>query len=111
MSNGWSPLQQRKAEQTGFLGPVLVSSDIGDQKPSPQAFGALLQAMGTDPRETWYVGDDPRCDVAGASDAGMQTIWINWERKEYPPELRRPGHTITDFAQLLDVLPAPVRVA
>jgi HAD superfamily hydrolase (TIGR01509 family) len=111
LSNGWNPLQLRKAEQAGFRGPVLVSSDIGEQKPALRAFEALLETLGTEPRHTWYVGDDPHCDVAGARAAGMRTVWLNWESKEYPPEIAPPNHTIAEFAELLELLPAPERVS
>jgi putative hydrolase of the HAD superfamily len=110
LSNGWNPLQMRKAEQAGFRGPILVSSEIGEQKPAPHAFETLLRTLGTAPQESWYVGDDPHSDVAGAQAIGMQAIWINWERKEYPAGLQPPRHTIRDFAELLGLLPAPVRV-
>jgi HAD superfamily hydrolase (TIGR01509 family) len=109
LSNGWNPLQQRKAEQAGFVGPILVSSEIGWQKPAPQAFESLLRTLGTDARESWYVGDDPRCDVAGAQALGMPAVWIDWERKEYPPAMRAPEHTIHEFQELLKLLPEPVR--
>jgi HAD superfamily hydrolase (TIGR01509 family) len=110
LSNGWNPLQARKAERAGFRGPVLVSSEIGEQKPAPRAFEALLRKLGTDPERTWYVGDDPHADVAGAQEAGMQAVWMNWEGKEYPAQLRPPAHTIVDFQELLRLLPAPARV-
>jgi HAD superfamily hydrolase (TIGR01509 family) len=110
LSNGWNPLQMRKAEVAGFRGPILVSSEIGEQKPAPRAFETLLRTLGTAPQESWYVGDDPRSDVAGAQAIGMRAIWINWERKEYPAGLPPPRHTIRDFAELLDLLPAPARV-
>jgi HAD superfamily hydrolase (TIGR01509 family) len=109
LSNGWNPLQTRKAEQTGFRGAVLVSTEIGEQKPAPRAFEALLRTLKVEPRNALYVGDDPHCDVAGAAQAGMQTVWINWERKEYPRDLAPPTHTIVEFRELLDLLPAPVR--
>lgn len=102
LSNGWNPLQAKKAEQAGFFGTVLVSADIGERKPSAAAFDSLLRALGTPPERTWYVGDDPHGDVSGAQDAGMHAVWINWERKTYPPGLRPPGHTIA----ALDELPA-----
>ncbi len=111
LSNGWNPLQARKAEQAGFRGPILVSSEIGERKPQPQAFELLLLALGTPPEETWYVGDDPHGDVAGAQSIGMKSIWMNWERKQYPPELRPPGHTIGAFPELLTLLRSPVRIA
>jgi len=108
LSNGWNPLQARKAMQAGFGGPVLVSSEIGERKPQAGAFDLLAARLGTPPDQTWYVGDDPHVDVAGAQDAGMGAIWINWERKEYPKELAPPQHTIRTFDELLELVPAPV---
>ena len=40
LTNGWSPLQQRKAARAGFLGPVIASDEIGVQKPDPRAFAS-----------------------------------------------------------------------
>jgi HAD superfamily hydrolase (TIGR01509 family) len=109
LSNGWNPLQARKAERAGFRGKILVSSEIGVQKPAPLAFERLLEELGTEPHRTWYVGDDPHGDVAGAQRVGMVTVWMNWERKVYPPDVTRPAHTIADFHELLELLPAPAR--
>jgi HAD superfamily hydrolase (TIGR01549 family) len=108
LSNGWNPLQARKARRAGFDGTVLVSSEIGEQKPELAAFEVLLQRLGTPPAQTWYVGDDPNVDIAGAQEAGMGAIWINWERKEYPRQLAPPQHTIRTFDELLELVVAPV---
>ncbi|MBV9333792.1 MAG: HAD family hydrolase, partial [Candidatus Eremiobacteraeota bacterium] len=107
LSNGWNPLQLRKAEQAGFRGTVLVSSEIGVQKPALGSFERLLEVLGTEPDRTWYVGDDPYGDVAGAQRAGIGSVWMNWERKQFPPDQPRPLHTIADFKELLELLPAP----
>ncbi|HEY4434516.1 MAG TPA: HAD family hydrolase, partial [Candidatus Cybelea sp.] len=105
LTNGWNPLQLRKAERAGFSGPVLVSTDIGEHKPDPGAFELLLERLGTPPAQSWYVGDDPRGDIAGAQRAGMQAIWINWERQEYPADMQPPEHTISRFEELLELVP------
>ncbi len=105
LTNGWNPLQEDKARKAGFDGPILVSSEIGARKPSPRAFERLLDVLGSAPQATWYVGDDPYSDVAGAREAGMQTVWMNWDAGQYPPELAPPTHTITSFAQLLELVP------
>lgn len=109
LSNGWNPLQLRKAQQAGFDGPVLISSEIGEQKPAARAFEQLLQTLGTDAPATWYVGDDPRGDVAGAQAMGICGVWMNWERAAYPPEISAPDYTIADLSELLELLPAEVR--
>lgn len=111
LTNGWNPLQQRKAERAGFFGPVLVSGDIGTLKPSPESFARLLETLDTSPQESWFVGDTPQSDVAGAQRAGMQAVWINWEHLEYPRDLQRPEHTITSFPELLELLPKHAGIA
>ncbi len=110
LTNGWNPMQRRKAERAGFRETVLVSSDIGVQKPAPRAFEILLDALKTVADETWYVGDDPRGDIAGAAAVGIRTVWIDWEDKTYPADVPAPGHTIARFDQLLELLPAPARI-
>ena len=109
LTNGWNPMQRRKAERAGFIGPILVSSELGVQKPAADSFEALLRALGTPPQQSWYVGDDPRGDVAGAQAVGMRTVWIDWERKEYPADIKPPERTIHSFEELLELLPLPVR--
>jgi HAD superfamily hydrolase (TIGR01509 family) len=111
LSNGWNPLQARKAQCAGFRGAVLVSSEIGAQKPALAAFEALLRTLGAPAPLTWYVGDDPQVDIAGARGAGMRTVWLNWERKEYPPVVEAPDHTIRGLDELLALLPEPERVS
>lgn len=106
LSNGWNPLQARKAQRAGFAGSVIVSSEIGVRKPDAGAFERLLEVLGTQPDRSWYVGDDPHGDVAGSQRAGMRAVWMNWERNVYPPDLAPPAHTISDFAELFELLPA-----
>ena len=111
LTNGWNPLQKRKAEQAGFRGPVLVSSEIGERKPSMAAFERLLHVLGTEPRHTCYVGDDPHDDIAGAHEAGLQTVWIDWEGREYPDDVPPPAHAIRTFPELLEFVPQCVRAS
>ena len=111
LTNGWNPLQKRKAEQAGFPGPVLVSSEIGERKPSMAAFERLLRVLGTEPRHTCYVGDDPHDDIAGAQNAGLQTVWIDWEGRGYPDDVPPPAHTIRAFPELLEFVPQCVRAS
>jgi HAD superfamily hydrolase (TIGR01549 family) len=104
LTNGWSPLQQEKARRVGFDGPVVVSSDVGVQKPEPGAFAALATALRTPPEAIAYVGDTPASDIAGALRAGMQAIWFDAEGVKYPPELPAPTVVIHRLAELIELL-------
>jgi putative hydrolase of the HAD superfamily len=104
LSNGWSPLQQEKARQIEFAGPILVSDAIGAQKPQPEAFAALARALEMDPREIAYVGDNPRGDVAAALSAGMRGVWLDAEGVTYAPDLPEPSAVIHRLTELLALL-------
>ncbi len=105
LSNGWSPLQERKARMVGFTETVLTSGSLGFQKPDPRAFAALAEALAVPMANLVYVGDDPVADVAGALGAGVgSAVWLDAEGRTYPPDLPKPTHTIAAMAAVLDLL-------
>jgi putative hydrolase of the HAD superfamily len=92
----------------GFLDPgaVFVSDAIGISKPNPKLWLRACAAVGVDPAESVYVGDNPEKDVAPARSLGMGTV-----------RFRAPGckhaaaegggaadREIRDFAELIPVL-------
>ncbi|MBV9233323.1 MAG: HAD family hydrolase [Candidatus Eremiobacteraeota bacterium] len=111
LTNGWSPMQARKARRAGFNGPVLVSSEMGVQKPAPAAFEMLLHALGTPRESSWYVGDDPQSDVGGAHAVGMRAVWMDWEGRTFPSEIAPAEFTIHRFSDVLTIVSAPVSPA
>jgi 5'-nucleotidase len=103
LTNGWSPLQQRKIERA--LGPgavmeILVSDRIGAIKPDPAAFVALLDALGVPVDRAWYVGDNPRGDIGGALATGLKAVWFDWEGQTYPPDVPPPTLRIRALREL-----------
>ena len=64
-----------------------------------------MRELRRSPAQTWYVGDDPHGDIAGAQACGLRTVWLNAENQTYPPDLPPPDHTVASFEGLLDVLP------
>lgn len=104
LTNGWSPLQQRKLALLGFEGPTIVSGDIGVQKPDVAAFDILVSALGTPRDGCWYVGDDPKSDIEGALDAGLQAVWLDDEGAVYPERAAKPTLTIHHLGELTGAL-------
>jgi HAD superfamily hydrolase (TIGR01509 family) len=103
LTNGWSPLQQKKIARA--LGPgavkvILVSDQIGAVKPDPAAFAALLDALGVPAERAWYVGDNPRGDIGGALAAGLEAVWFDWEGHTYPPDVPPPTLRIRALREL-----------
>jgi len=101
LTNGWSPLQEKKAQAIHYEGPMLVSGTMGVAKPSAAAFARLRDLFPTDAR-IWYVGDNPATDVRGSIEAGFEGIWYHeYAGVRYPRHLPAPSAVID---QLLDLL-------
>ena len=100
LTNGWSPLQEEKARKTGIEGPVFVSERLGVRKPAPEAFAQLIAAFDRPPVDIFYVGDDPEVDCVGARNAGLKSVWFDWENKTYPSTCAAPDYTIKRLMEL-----------
>lgn len=71
-----SPILDRFGLLTAFE-LLIVSSDLGLEKPDPTIFQHALERAGIDPAASIHIGDDWQCDVVGAAQTGIQPIWID----------------------------------
>ncbi|CAA9240200.1 MAG: haloacid dehalogenase, IA family protein [uncultured Chthoniobacterales bacterium] len=68
------------AEQLGiskFFEHLVISSEVGADKPEPFIFERALQLLGVSPNEALHVGDDPKGDWEGAAAAGMHVFRLD----------------------------------
>jgi 5'-nucleotidase len=103
LTNGWSPLQQRKIARAlaADAPPILLVSDaLGAVKPERAAFDALVAALRVPRESLWYVGDNARGDVGGALAAGLRAVWFDWEGQSYPQDLPPPTIRISALREL-----------
>ncbi len=66
-------------ERHGLLDVVdaaVFCVETGWRKPASQAFAHALARLGAAPEHTWFVGDEPAWDVAGARAAGLTPILL-----------------------------------
>jgi putative hydrolase of the HAD superfamily len=70
----------------GAFDPLIVSSEVGADKPDPWIFERALAQAGVQPAEALHVGDDPERDWHGAAAAGMQVF-----------RLSRPENSLRDL--------------
>lgn len=66
---------------------ILLSSEVGYQKPDPHFYEALFRRYGLDPAQTIMVGNDDVADCHGAAAAGLDSIYIFTEQS---PALSAP---------------------
>jgi REG-2-like HAD superfamily hydrolase len=75
---------------TPLLDGILVSAEIGSDKPDRGAFLAVCKGFSVKPQEVLHIGDDASIDVEGARAAGCQA----WQF----------GVDVKDFASIANVL-------
>ncbi len=83
---------------------IVTARAVGHAKPDPRIFSALLAGAALTPRDLLYVGDEPLADVEGPRSAGIDAVWINRSRQEWPAELVPPRHTVRTLHELADWL-------
>jgi putative hydrolase of the HAD superfamily len=61
-----------------LLDVIVLSAEVGVQKPAPEIFLAATNALEVDPIDTMFVGDRLETDVQGAARVGMTTVQALW---------------------------------
>jgi putative hydrolase of the HAD superfamily len=92
-----------------YFSSVVLSSELGIRKPSPEIYTDAARRAGVEPARCAYIGDNLKRDVTGTRSAGfgMIVIMISPEalaEAEVTDE-NRPDVIIHEFRQLLDVFP------
>jgi len=104
-SNGQSKSQHDKIDAlnvTQYFDEVIVSGDIGINKPDAGALQYVAKKMNLDCNECLMVGDVFSSDILGAFNAGIKPVWI-CQDLDRPSEFYK-GYKITDLTQLFEIL-------
>lgn len=59
-----------------FFDHTVLSTQFGFRKPDPRLFAIGCALLNVAPAEAIYIGNDPKADVAGAKQIGMQAILL-----------------------------------
>lgn len=62
---------------TGYFDGVVASAVLGVEKPEGGIFEEALRVSGVDRSRVVHVGNDPVTDVKGASEAGLDTVFVD----------------------------------
>jgi putative hydrolase of the HAD superfamily len=77
--SNWDRRLHTVLEETGlrpYLDAVIISSEVGAEKPDPGIFRAAESALGAGPGECLHVGDSRHHDLAGARGAGWRVVLV-----------------------------------
>ena len=67
-------------------------------------FHAPLEAMRCTPEEAVHIGDHLVDDIAGANEAGLHTIWVNFHARDLEDDDAEPDHTVTQLAEISPII-------
>lgn len=107
LSNGFTELQSGKMQSARiahYFDGVVLSEDIGVNKPHPAIFEHALRVAGVAVSEAIMIGDNYEVDIEGAQRAGIDQVFYNFEHKALPPERTAPTFTIHSLLELKELL-------
>jgi putative hydrolase of the HAD superfamily len=91
-----------------LIDAAVYTSEIPWTKPHPEAFGAVLAAVGcADPGDAVFVGDRPFDDIHGAKRAGMQAVLLDTSdipAAQHGPVTGEPDAVISRLSELPEVV-------
>ena len=107
---GNQPPQARGALEAMELGVdrIVISEDIGVEKPDPAFFAAVADIAGVEPERIAYVGDRVDNDVTPARRAGMRAVLVRrgpWGHLQAEwPQAAEAAHVIDALTELPPLL-------
>lgn len=93
-------MMRRQVQSNGIaelVDAVVFSSEVGRRKPAPELYRAALEAIGTGPAATLFVGDRVREDYEGPRALGMRALIVTAHAEDEP---RDGVPTIASLAEL-----------
>jgi len=105
LSNGFKEVQYKKIKNAGldkYFDKVILSDDIGLNKPRRELFEYALNKMGVTAGKSIMVGDNWSTDIEGAYKSNIDQIWFNPDSES--PKGFKPTYTIKKLNELADIL-------
>lgn len=105
LSNGFKELQYEKMRNSNILqyfSGVILSDEVGVNKPDARIFNYALQKAGVINSEALMVGDNWVADIEGAKNAGIDQAFLS--KKVSPNNSFIPTYQITSLMDLIDVI-------
>ena len=107
ITNGKHDLQYAKIANVGLtdeFDEIVVSGDVGAQKPSTVPYEIMAQRLNIAPNEMLYVGDNPKNDVEASRKAGYIPVWVRTTGTWIFPEIKKPELQVDTVAELPELI-------
>lgn len=104
VTNGFTEQQSTKARSGGiehYFQSIVTSELAGYKKPAKEIFDFVLQLGNFSNQDAIMIGDNLLTDIAGATDAGIDTVYFNPDRLLHQST---PTHEINQLTELKSIL-------
>ena len=106
VTNGFIEVQYEKFDKSGLkdcFSHIVLSEEVGCQKPNPRIFEEALRLNGLSADEVVMVGDSWYSDIQGAINAGIDQIWIR-KSKDSLPEGQSATYLVQSLSEVMEIL-------
>lgn len=94
VTNGVTAHQEAKLDALSARDVVdgwVISEHVGVRKPDRRIFELAAESVGQPLDGSWMVGDNPTADIAGAVNAGLNSVWVNRHGRIWTGERNAPA--------------------
>ena len=105
LSNGFTEVQHKKIRNAGveqYFDSVILSEDVGCNKPDPKIFSYALEKTGAAIEETIMIGDNFDTDILGAKRSNINQIYFN--PNKITERDFEPTHEVFDLMEIKNIL-------
>ena len=106
VTNGFVEVQYEKFDKSGLrdcFAHIVLSEEVGCQKPNPRIFEEALRMNGLQAEEVVMIGDSWNSDIQGAINAGIDQIWIR-KSKDSLPEGQSATYLVQSLSEVMEIL-------
>ena len=106
VTNGFVEVQYEKFDKSGLrdcFAHIVLSEEVGCQKPNPRIFEEALRMNGLQAEEVVMIGDSWNSDIQGAINAGIDQIWIR-KSKDPLPEGQSATYLVQALSEVMEIL-------
>lgn len=104
ITNGITETQYGRLEASGigkYFDPIIISGEVGSQKPDPAIFEALFAKADFHQKEkALIIGDSLTSDMQGGINFGIDTCWYNPDKTPRNPDMQ-VTYEIRELSELL----------
>ena len=107
VTNGFVEVQYEKFDKSGLkdcFAHIVLSEEVGCQKPNPRIFEEALRMNGLNASEGVMIGDSFSSDIIGANATGIDTIWLAQPNNITDEQRKVATHLVTSLQEIKQLL-------